>query len=77
MSLKLFEMDFTDKALSPENWICLLVSVEPKCTTKPKRGRRKDLLLAASKGTPEVFPKAVPPPIAKLGIFKLRVHAHS
>ena len=34
----------------PKNWVCLLVGVEPKDTTKPKIGRRKDLLLAASKG---------------------------
>ena len=32
----------------PENWICLLVGVEPKDTTKPKIRRRKDLPLAAS-----------------------------
>ena len=35
--------------LLPENRIHLLVGVELKDTTKPKTGRRKDLLLAASK----------------------------
>ena len=33
----------------PENWVHLLVGVEPKDTNKPKIGRRKYLLLAASK----------------------------
>ena len=33
----------------PENWVHLLVGVEPIDTTKPKMGRRKDLLLATSK----------------------------
>ena len=33
----------------PENWVCLLVSVEPIDTTKPKLGRRKDSLLVESK----------------------------
>ena len=35
--------------LLPENWVCLLVNVTPKDTAKPKVGRRKALLLAASK----------------------------
>ena len=47
----------------PENWVCLLVGVEPIDTTKPKIGRRKDLLLlAARKGTRGIF-------TAKLGKF--------
>ena len=33
----------------PKNWVPLLVGVEPKDTTKPKIGRRKDLLLAVRK----------------------------
>ena len=33
----------------PEDCIRLLVGVEPKDKTKPKIGRREDLLLAASK----------------------------
>ena len=33
----------------PKNWVCLLVDVEPKDTTKPEIKRRKDLLLAANK----------------------------
>ena len=32
-----------------ENWVHLLVGIKPKHVTKPKIGRRKDLLLAASK----------------------------
>ena len=32
-----------------ENCVCLLVGVEPVGTTKPKMGRRKDLLPATSK----------------------------
>jgi len=32
-----------------ENWVYLLVSFKPKNTTKPKMGRRMNLLLAASK----------------------------
>ena len=31
------------------HWVGLLVGTEPKDTTKPKSGRRKDLLLAARK----------------------------
>ena len=39
-------------------WIHLLVSVEPKSTTKPKMGRRKDLSRATSKeNTGDLFPK--------------------
>jgi len=33
----------------PENWVHLLMGVKLKDTTKPKTGRRKDLLFAASK----------------------------
>ena len=44
----------------PKNWVHLLVGVEPIDTTKPKRGRRKDLLLlVASKENTGIFPKAV------------------
>ena len=32
-----------------KNWVRLLVGIKPKDTTKPKIGRRKDLLLAATK----------------------------
>ena len=32
-------------AILPQNWICLLVGVKSKDTTKSKIGRRKDLLL--------------------------------
>ena len=45
--------------LLPENWVCLLVGVEPKDTTKPKIRRRKELLLAACKENTGIFPKVV------------------
>ena len=46
----------------PENWVCLLVGVEPKDTTKPEIRRRKDLLLAASKeNTGDFFQSSVSP----------------
>lgn len=35
--------------LLPKSWVCLWVDVEPKDATKPKSGRRKELLLVASK----------------------------
>ena len=35
--------------LLPQNWVCLWLDVEPINTTKSKRKRRKDLLLAARK----------------------------
>ena len=45
----------------PENWVLLLVGVEPKDTTKPKIWRRKDLLLAASKeNTGDLSQSSVP-----------------
>ena len=56
-------------SMLPQNWVHLLVGVEPKDTTKPKLRRRKDLLPAASRGTPGIFPKAVSPQTAKLGNF--------
>ena len=36
-------------SLLPEKWVLFLVGVESKDSTKPKSGKRKDLLLAASK----------------------------
>lgn len=38
-----------------------MLDVKLKDTTKPKSGRRKDLLLAAVKRTPGIFLKAVGP----------------
>ena len=32
----------------PPNWVCLLMGVKPIDTTKPKIGRRRDLLLLAA-----------------------------
>ena len=31
----------------PENWVCLFLGVEPIDTIKPKKGKRRDLLLLA------------------------------
>ena len=53
------------------------MGVEPKDTTKPKIGRRKALLLAASKENTRIFPKAVSPQQQNWAHFKLRVHAYS
>ena len=47
-----------------------MMDIEPKDTTKPKIGRRKDLLsLAASKENTGDLSKAVSPQTAKLGKF--------
>ena len=52
--------------------------VEPKDTTKPKIGRKKDLLLVASKeDTTDFFPKHCLPEQENWRTFKLRVHAQS
>ena len=66
----------TARALLPEHWVCLLMGVEPKDTTKPKIGRRKDPLLAASKeNTGNISQSSVCPKTAES--FKLRAHAYS
>lgn len=52
--------------LLPENWIRLLVGMKPKDTIKPKSGRRKGLLLPASKNTEDLSQSRVSP-AAKLG----------
>ena len=57
----------------PENWVCLLVSVEPIDTTKPKLGRRKDSLLVESKENTRDLPQSS----FSLNSFKLRVLAYS
>lgn len=46
-----------------------MVGVEPKNTTKPKTGRRKDLFLAASKENTRALSKAVSPGTTKLQKF--------
>lgn len=54
----------------PKNWVHLLVGVKSKVKTKPKIGRRKDLLRGASKkNMGDLFPKAVSARTAKLGKF--------
>ena len=64
--------------MSPENWVRLLVGVGPKDTIKPKIRRRKDLLLLAARkqNTGDLSQSSVSQ-TAKLGRFKLRVHAYS
>ena len=55
-----------------------MVGVGPVDTTKPKMGRRKDLLVFASnEENLGIFLKAVSSETAKLESFKLRVHAYS
>ena len=39
----------THDPLLPQNWMPLLVGIEPKDTTKPKIGIKKDVLLATRK----------------------------
>ena len=36
----------------PENWVCLFLGVEPIDTIKPKKGKRRDLLLLPQDGLP-------------------------
>ena len=58
--------------MSPQNWVHLLVGVEPKDITKPKIRRGKDLLLAASKentGPNQCLPKQ-----QNWGSFNLRAY---
>ena len=52
-----------------ENWVRLLVGVKPKGTTKPKSGRKKDLLLAASKENTEDLAQSSVFPNSKSGKF--------
>ena len=51
----------------PQNWIHLLVGVKPKDTTKPQIGKRKDLLLAASKKNTGHFSESHVFPNTKIG----------
>ena len=53
--------------LLPQNWVHLLVGVEPKDTTKPKIGRKKDVLLALSKENIEDFSQTSVSPRSKIG----------
>lgn len=48
-SLALPSQIVSEALLLPESWVYLLMDIEPIDTTKPKSGRRKDLLLVASK----------------------------
>ena len=50
-----------------KNWVYLLVRVEPKDTTKSKVGRRKDLLLAASKENTRDLSQISVSPNSKIG----------
>ena len=50
------------KKLLPKNYICFLMDVKPKDTTKPKIGRKKDLLLLAeTKNTRDLSQGSVSP----------------
>ena len=54
------------------------MDVEPIDTTKPKIGRRKDLLLAACKENTGALSQSSVSPNSKIReVFKLRVHAYS
>ena len=54
--------------LLPENWICFLVSIEPKAIIKPKSRRSfLPLLLGASKENTEDLSQSRVSPAAKLG----------
>ena len=66
------------KSLLPQNWVQLFLGVKPKDITKPKIGRRKGLLLAASKeNTGESFPKRCLSKQHNWGSVKLSVHTYS
>ena len=66
-SLLSFPWHWSLVGLLPENWVRLLVGVEPKDTTKPKSGGRKDLLLAASKENTEDLSQISVSPRSKIG----------
>ena len=51
----------------PENWVCLLVGLEPKDTTKSKNRRRNRLLLAASKENTMGLSSSSVSPNSKIG----------
>ena len=60
-----------------KNWVSLLVDVEPKEANKQKSGRKKVLLLGASKeNTRDISQSSVSPKQHNLGIFKLRMYAY-
>lgn len=63
----------------PENWVCLFLGVEPIDTIKPKKGKRRDLLLlAANKKKPGDISQSRASLNSKTGeYFTLRVHACS
>ena len=61
----------------PKNWVLFLVGVEPKDTTEPNMGRRKDLSLVEVKRTSGILPKAVSPEWQYWGGFKRRAYEYS
>ena len=68
----------TKSDLLPEDWVCFLVAVEPKRTTKPKTRGRNDLLLSASKeNTRDLSQSSVSLGWQHWGCFKPRIHAFS
>ena len=54
--------------LLPRIWVCFLVGIRPKDTTKPKIERKKDYLQQVRR-TLGIFSKAVFPRILRLGNF--------
>ena len=50
-----------------KHWVCLLVGVEPKDTTKAKSGRRRDLLLAASEENTRDLSQSSVSPNSRIG----------
>ena len=53
----------------PENWVYLLVSVEPKDITKPKIRKRKTLLLAPRRENTGELSQSPVSPNYKIGEF--------
>ena len=53
-SLALTSQIVSEALLIPESWVYLLIVAEPIDTTKPKSGRRKDLLLPAANKASQV-----------------------
>lgn len=66
------------RGLLPENWVCVLVDVEPTDTAKPQIWKRKDLLARSKLGEhQESFPKQCLPGQQNWGSFQLRIRVCS
>lgn len=65
--------------LLPKNWVCLqlLTPIQPKDANPSQRsGEGRILWQLAVRRTSRICPRAMSPWIAKLGRFKLKVHAY-